>query len=109
MLLYALLHLTGYDLPLDQIKRFRQWDSLTPGHPERNPDAGRGSHHRSPRRGLGNAVGMAMAEAHLAARFNRPGYEIVNHRTYVLASDGDMMEGSRPRLVRSPAALSSAS
>jgi transketolase len=93
MLLYALLHLTGYDLPLDQIKRFRQWDSLTPGHPERNLTPGVEATTGPLGQGLGNAVGMAMAEAHLAARFNRPGYEIVNHRTYVIASDGDMMEG----------------
>jgi len=93
MLLYALLHLTGYDLPLDQIKRFRQWDSLTAGHPERNLTPGVEATTGPLGQGLGNAVGMAMAEAHLAARFNRPGYEIVSHRTYVIASDGDMMEG----------------
>jgi transketolase len=93
MLLYALLHLTGYDLPLDQIQRFRQWDSLTPGHPERTLTPGVDATTGPLGQGLGNAVGMAMAEAHLAARFNRPGYEIVNHRTYVIASDGDMMEG----------------
>jgi transketolase len=93
MLLYALLHLTGYDLPLDQIKRFRQWDSRTPGHPERHLTPGVEATTGPLGQGLGNAVGMAMAEAHLAARFNRPGHEIVNHRTYVIASDGDMMEG----------------
>ena len=93
MLLYALLHLTGYDLPLDQIKRFRQWESLTPGHPERNLTPGVEATTGPLGQGLGNAVGMAMAEAHLAARFNRPGYGIVDHRTYVIASDGDMMEG----------------
>ena len=73
MLLYALLHLTGYDLPLDQIKRFRQWDSMTPGHPERNLTPGVEATTGPLGQGLGNAVGMAMAEAHLAARFNRPG------------------------------------
>jgi transketolase len=93
MLLYALLHLTGYDLPLDQIKRFRQWDSMTPGHPERNLTPGVEATTGPLGQGLGNAVGMAMAEAHLAARFNRPGHSVIDHRTYVIASDGDMMEG----------------
>jgi transketolase len=93
MLLYALLHLTGYDLSLDQIKRFRQWGSLTPGHPERGVTPGVEATTGPLGQGLGNAVGMAIAEAHLAACFNRPGHEIVNHRTYVIASDGDMMEG----------------
>lgn len=93
MLLYALLHLTGYALPLDQIKRFRQWGSLTPGHPEHDLTPGVEATTGPLGQGLGNAVGMALAEAHLAARFNRPGHEIVNHRTYVIASDGDMMEG----------------
>ena len=93
MLLYALLHLTGYDLPLDQIKRFRQWGSVTPGHPERNLTPGVEATTGPLGQGLGNAVGMAMAEAHLAARFNRPGHPVIDHRTYVIASDGDMMEG----------------
>jgi transketolase len=93
MLLYALLHLTGYDLPLDQIKRFRQWDSMTPGHPERNLTPGVEATTGPLGQGLGNAVGMAMAEAHLAARFNRPGHPVIDHRTYVIASDGDIMEG----------------
>jgi transketolase len=93
MLLYALLHLTGYALPLDQIKRFRQWGSLTPGHPEHDLTPGVEATTGPLGQGLGNAVGMAIAEAHLAARFNRPGHEIIDHRTYVIASDGDMMEG----------------
>jgi transketolase len=93
MLLYALLHLTGYDLPLDQLKRFRRWDSLTPGHPESYLTPGVEATTGPLGQGLGNAVGLAIAEAHLAARFNRPGHEIINHFTYVIASDGDMMEG----------------
>ncbi len=93
MLLYALLHLTGYDLPLDRIKRFRQWDSLTPDRPERNLAPGVEATTGPLGQGLGNAVGMGMAEAHLAARFNRPGHPVIDHRTYVIASDGDMMEG----------------
>ncbi len=93
MLLYALLHLTGYDLPLEEIKRFRQWGSKTPGHSEHGVpgvDATAGPLGQ----GLMDSVGMAMAEAHLAAVFNRPGHEIVDHRTYVFCSDGDLMEGA---------------
>jgi transketolase len=93
MLLYALLHLTGYDLPLDEIKRFRQWGSRTPGHPERGVTPGVEVTTGPLGQGFGNAVGMAIAEAHLAARYNRPGFDIVDHHTYVLASDGDLMEG----------------
>jgi transketolase len=93
MLLYSLLHLTGYDLPLEQIKLFRQFGSLTPGHPESHLTKGVEATTGPLGQGMGNAVGMAIAEAHLAARFNRPGHEIINHHTYVLASDGDMMEG----------------
>src|SRR5262245_16869880 len=93
MLLYSLLHLTGYDLPMEQIQRFRQWDSRTPGHPESHLTAGVEATTGPLGQGVGNAVGMAIGEAHLAARFNRPGHEIVNHYTYVIASDGDMMEG----------------
>ncbi len=93
MLLYSLLHLTGYDLSLDQIKQFRHWGSLTPGHPERGLTAGVETTTGPLGQGFANGVGMAIAEAHLAARFNRPGFEIVNHYTYALVSDGDMMEG----------------
>jgi transketolase len=93
MLLYSLLHLTGYDLPIEQIKQFRQWGSLTPGHPESHLTLGVEATTGPLGQGMGNAVGMAIAEAHLAARFNRPGHEIINHHTYVLAGDGDMMEG----------------
>jgi transketolase len=93
MLLYSLLHLTGYDLSLDQIKQFRQWGSLTPGHPERGITPGVEVTTGPLGQGFGNAVGMAMAEAFLAARYNRPGHKIIDHNTYVLASDGDLMEG----------------
>jgi len=92
-LLYSLLHLTGYDLPLDQLKQFRQFGSQTPGHPEHGDTAGVETTTGPLGQGFGNAVGMAIAERHLAARFNRPGHEIVDHRTFVLAGDGDMMEG----------------
>jgi len=92
-LLYALLHLTGYDLPMEELKRFRQWDSRTPGHPERELTPGVEVTTGPLGQGFANAVGMAIAEAHLAARYNRPGHEVVDHRTYVLASDGDLMEG----------------
>src|SRR5574341_588652 len=94
MLLYALLHLTGYaEMTLDQIKNFRQWGSITPGHPERLLSAGIETTTGPLGQGFGNGVGMAIAEAHLAARYNRPGFEIVNHHTYGIVSDGDLMEG----------------
>jgi len=93
MLLYALLHLTGYDLPLEELKRFRQWGSRTPGHPERGHTPGVETTTGPLGQGFGNAVGMAIAEAHLAARFNRPGYPVVDHHTWCLAGDGDLMEG----------------
>lgn len=93
MLLYALLHLTGYDLSLDDIKNFRQWGSRTPGHPEYKHTPGVEVTTGPLGQGLANAVGMAIAEAHLAARFNRDGIKLVDHYTYVMAGDGDMMEG----------------
>jgi transketolase len=93
MLLYSLLHLTGYDLPLDQIKLFRQWGSMTPGHPERGLTPGVETTTGPLGQGFANGVGMAMAEAHLAARYNQPGLPIVDHFTYGLVSDGDLMEG----------------
>jgi transketolase len=93
LLLYSLLHLTGYDLPLEEIVNFRQWGSRTPGHPERGHTVGVETTTGPLGQGLGNAVGMAMAEQFLAARFNRPGIEVTDHRTWVFASDGDMMEG----------------
>ncbi len=93
MLLYSLLHLTGYDLPLDELKRFRQWGSKTPGHPEHGHTPGVETTTGPLGQGFGNAVGMAMAETILAARFNRDGHTPVDYRVYVIASDGDMMEG----------------
>jgi transketolase len=93
MLLYSMLHLTGYDLPLDQIKQFRQWGSLTPGHPERELTPGVEVTTGPLGQGFGNGVGMAIAEAYLAARYNRPGFKIINHFTYAIVSDGDIMEG----------------
>ena len=93
MLLYSLLHLTGYDLPLSELRAFRQWGSRTPGHPESHLTPGVDATTGPLGQGISNAVGMAMAEAHLAAHFNRPGHEIVDHYTYVLATDGDLMEG----------------
>ncbi len=98
-LLYALLHLTGYDLPLEELKRFRQWGSKTPGHPESHITPGVEATTGPLGQGLGNALGMAIAEAHLAARYNRPGHELFGHFTYVLASDGDMMEGVQSEAV----------
>jgi len=92
-LLYSLLHLTGYDLPLDQLQQFRQWGSHTPGHPEYGDTPGVETTTGPLGQGFAMSVGMAIAEAHLAARFNRPGHEVVNHHTYVLAGDGDLMEG----------------
>lgn len=93
MLLYSLLHLTGYDLSLDEIKNFRQWGSKTPGHPEYGDTPGVETTTGPLGQGLAMGVGMAIAERHLAARFNKPGHEIVNHFTYGIVSDGDLMEG----------------
>jgi len=93
MLLYSLLHLTGYDLPLDEIKRFRKWGSRTPGHPERGLTPGVEITTGPLGQGFANGVGMAIAEAWLAARYNRPGHKIVDHCTYAICGDGDLMEG----------------
>lgn len=93
MLLYSLLHLTGYDVTLDDIKQFRQWGSNTPGHPEFGHTPGVETTTGPLGQGFANAVGLAMAERHLAARFNRKGYEIVDHFTFMMCGDGDMMEG----------------
>jgi transketolase len=93
MLLYSLLFLTGYDLPLEQIKQFRQWGSMTPGHPERGLTPGVEVTTGPLGQGFGNGVGMAMAEAFFSARYNRPGHKIIDHYTYGLVSDGDLMEG----------------
>ncbi|MDA3876844.1 MAG: transketolase [Halothiobacillus sp.] len=92
-LLYSLLHLTGYDLSLDDIKQFRQWGSKAPGHPERGHTPGVETTTGPLGQGFGNAVGMAIAEAQLAARYNRPGHVLIDHHTYALVSDGDLMEG----------------
>ena len=93
MLLYALLHLTGYDLPLEELRRFRQLHSKTPGHPEVGITPGVETTTGPLGQGLANAVGMALSEKLLAARFNRPGHAIVDHRTYVIVGDGCLMEG----------------
>ncbi len=93
MLLYSLLHLSGYDLPLSELQRFRQWGSKTPGHPEYGLTPGVETTTGPLGQGIGNAVGMAMAERWLATHFNRPGFPIIDHYTYVIASDGDLMEG----------------
>jgi len=92
-LLYALLHLFGYDLSLDELRRFRQWGSRTPGHPESHLTAGVEASTGPLGQGLANAVGMAIGEAHLGARYNRPAHQLFQHHTFVLASDGDVMEG----------------
>src|SRR5512145_532860 len=89
MLLYGLLHLTGYDLPLDELKAFRQWGSLTPGHPEHGLTAGVEMTTGPLGQGISAAVGLALAERMLAARFNRPGHGVIDHHTFALASDGD--------------------
>src|SRR5262245_15883927 len=94
MLLYAMLHLTGYDLSLDEIKKFRQWGSKTPGHPEYGLTPGVETTTGPLGQGLMNSVGMAMAEAHLAAVYNRENLAIVDHNTFVFCSDGDLMEGA---------------
>ena len=93
MLLYSLLYLYGYGLELEDLKQFRQWGSRTPGHPENHLTPGVETATGPLGQGISNAVGMAMAERFLAARFNRPGHTVVDHSTYVLASDGDLMEG----------------
>jgi len=93
MLLYSLLHLGGYDLPMDEIKNFRQWGSKTPGHPEYGHTDGVEATTGPLGQGIGMAVGMAMAERHLAATYNKDGHEVVDHYTYALCGDGDLMEG----------------
>jgi transketolase len=94
MLLYAMLYLSGYDLPLEEIREFRQWDSRTPGHPEHGLTAGVETTTGPLGQGIMTAVGMAMAEAHLGAVYNRPSHTVVDHFTYVVCSDGDLMEGA---------------
>src|SRR3954464_7858736 len=93
MLLYSLLHLTGYDLPIDELKQFRQLHSKTPGHPEVGITPGVETTTGPLGQGLANAVGMALAEYLLAAEFNQPGHEVVDHYTYAFLGDGCLMEG----------------
>jgi transketolase len=93
MLLYSLLHLSGYDLPLEELKNFRQWGSLTPGHPEFGHTAGVDATTGPLGQGIAMAVGMAIAEAQLASTYNRDGYDVINHFTYSICGDGDLMEG----------------
>ena len=93
MLLYSLLHLWGYPMPFEELQKFRQWNSLTPGHPERDPHLGIETTTGPLGQGFGNAVGIAFAERWLAARFNQPDFSIVDHFTYAIASDGDLEEG----------------
>ena len=93
MLLYSLLHLTGYDVSLEDLQSFRQWGSITPGHPEYGLTPGVEATTGPLGQGFANAVGMAIAERRLAHEFNRPDHTIVDHRTYVIASDGDLQEG----------------
>ncbi len=92
-MLYSLLHLTGYDLSMDELKQFRQWESKTPGHPEYGATPGVEATTGPLGQGFGNAVGMALAERWLASRFNQPGHEIIDHYTYAIVSDGDLQEG----------------
>src|SRR5678816_3808940 len=93
MLLYSCLYLSGYDLTLDDIRQFRQWQSRTPGHPEYWHTAGVEVSTGPLGQGFANSVGFALAEAHLAATFNRPAHEIVDHHVFTICSDGDMEEG----------------
>jgi len=93
MLLYSLLYLSGYDLPLDELKNFRQWGSKTPGHPEYGLTPGVETTTGPLGQGFANGVGMAIAEAHLASKFNKPGFKVIDHFTYAIVTDGDLMEG----------------
>jgi len=92
-LLYSLLHLTGYDLPMEELKQFRQWESKTPGHPEYGVTPGVEATTGPLGQGFGNAVGMALTERWLASRYNQPGHELIDHYTYAIVSDGDLQEG----------------
>lgn len=93
MLLYSLLHLSGFDVSIEDLKQFRQWGSITPGHPEVHMTPGVDATTGPLGQGFANAVGMAMAEAHLGAVYNKENYPVVDHFTYGLCSDGDLMEG----------------
>lgn len=92
-MLYSLLHLTGYDLPMDELKSFRQWESKTPGHPEYGLTPGVEATTGPLGQGFANGVGMAIAERWLAEHYNRPGHRVVDHYTYAIVSDGDLQEG----------------
>ena len=102
MLLYSLPHLSGYDLSLDDIQRFRQWGSKAPGHPERGHTAGVEVTTGPLGQGFANAVGMAIGEAQLAARYNRPAHAVIDHHTYVIVGDGDLMKVWRPKPLHWP-------
>jgi len=93
MLLYSLLHLTGFDLPMEELKQFRQWQSLTPGHPEYGLTPGVETTTGPLGQGFANGVGFAIVEAHLAKVYNRPGFDLIDHFTYAIVTDGDLMEG----------------
>src|SRR5690606_21096224 len=93
MLLYSLLYLSGYELSLEEVKNFRQWGSKTPGHPEYGHTPGVEATTGPLGQGIGMAVGMAMAERHLAAVYNRDSFPVIDHHTYVICGDGDLMEG----------------
>jgi len=93
MLLYALLYLTGYDVPMEQLQQFRQWNSITPGHPEYGLTPGVETTTGPLGQGFANGVGMAIAEEYLAALFNTPGEAVMDHYTYAIVSDGHLMEG----------------
>ena len=93
MLLYSLLYLTGYDLPMEELMNFRQWGSRTPGHPEYRLTPGVEVTTGPLGQGFGNAVGMAIVEAHLASRYNTPEHTVIDHHTYAIVTDGDLMEG----------------
>ena len=90
MLIYTMLYLTGYDLPLSELQSFRQWGSITPGHPEYGMTPGVEVTTGPLGQGFANGVGFAIAEAHMAAEFNRPGHEIIDHYTYAIVTDGDL-------------------
>ena len=109
MLVYSLLHLTGYNVPMEELENFRQWGSKTPGHPEFEDTPGVETTTGPLGQGFANGVGMALAERRLAARFNTPAHRVVDHHTYGIVSDGDLMEGLRRRPPRWPGISASAS
>ena len=109
MLLYSCLYLSGYGLTLEDLEQFRQWGSKTPGHPEFGHTAGVETTTGPLGQGVGNSVGFAVAEAHLAATFNRDGHALVDHHTFFICSDGDLMKAFLMKPPRSPVTSSSAS